>query len=155
MSDGNLVNSFQQHDSSTSRPLSQTHDNSQTGGCDGTSSLQIPPYWTHRRYESYHSIQDNRPAAIILEDHTEEPTGRSGSLWAKGVLIESHVCVTGTIPSAGSFVVWHCKIDTLDVGQFNSLHFPWQLVLERCLLCIYAGRIYNDKKEARDPLILS
>ena len=73
-----------------------------------------PPYWLHRRHESYASIVDNKPAPITLEDHTEGPSEQEGAVWAKGVYIEDHVVVSGNITHVGDFVVWNCRIDTID-----------------------------------------
>lgn len=78
----------------------------------------IPPYWSHRRYESYASVENTKPPPITLEDHTDGQSEQSGSCWARGVVIDGYVIVTGTVPNLGDFVVWNCRIDTLDV----SLH---------------------------------
>lgn len=83
------------------------------------SSSLVPPHWTHRRYESYHSVQGSKPAAITLEDHTEEPTERSNSLWARAVTIDDHILVSGSLPNVGKFVVWVINIDTLDVSNIS------------------------------------
>lgn len=80
----------------------------------------VPPYWSHRRYESYASVENTKPAPITLEDHTEGSFENSGSLWAKGVSIDEHVIVAGSLPHVGDFVVWNCKIDTLDVSQIPA-----------------------------------
>ncbi|KAK0516005.1 hypothetical protein JMJ35_002039 [Cladonia borealis] len=77
----------------------------------------IPPYWSHRRYESYASIENPKPAPITLEDHTEGLGEHTGSCWAKGVSIDDYVIIGGTVPDVGRFVVWNCKIDTLDGGS--------------------------------------
>lgn len=85
--------------------------------CDASLST-VPPYWQYHRFESYASVDIIRPPAIILEDHTEnenEP-GCSSPLWAKAVSLEDHVMVSGSATSVGDYIVWSCKIDTLDVG---------------------------------------
>lgn len=81
-----------------------------------------PPYWgRHRRTHSdisYASVANqSRPTLITLEDHTTGPRQQetNGGLWAKGVTINDHVVVTGTVITAGSYVVWHCTVETLDV----------------------------------------
>lgn len=81
----------------------------------------VPPYWQHRRYESYASANIVRPPAIILEDHTEdlEPNCQT-PLWAKEVSLQDYVVVSGNIPSVGDYVVWNCTIQTLDVGPSSS-----------------------------------
>ncbi|KAL2041506.1 hypothetical protein N7G274_005888 [Stereocaulon virgatum] len=77
----------------------------------------IPPYWSHRRYESYASVETTKPPPITLEDHTDGQSEQSGSCWARGVVIDGYVVVTGTVPNVGKFVVWNCRIDTLDGGS--------------------------------------
>lgn len=86
----------------------------------------VPPYWQHRRYESYASANIVRPPAIILEDHTEdlEPDCRT-PLWAKEVSLQDYVVVSGNIPSVGDYVVWTCAIKTLDVGPSSSIPSIW------------------------------
>ena len=77
----------------------------------------IPPYWQHRRDESYSSIGIVRRPQITLEDHTEEPSEQSKSLWAKGVTIDDYVTVSGNVVGVGDYVVWNCKVETLDVSS--------------------------------------
>lgn len=82
----------------------------------------VPPYWQHRRYESYTSANIVRPPAIILEDHTEDSeTNCQTPLWAKEVSFQDYVVVSGNnIPSVGDYVVWTCTIKTLDVGPSST-----------------------------------
>lgn len=90
-----------------------------------TSLSTVPPYWQHGRYESYTSVDIIRPPAIVLEDHTENDNDPecSSPLWAKAVSLEDYVVVSGNFASVGNYIVWSCKIDTLDVGvSFRSLH---------------------------------
>ena len=87
-----------------------------------TSSL-IPPYWSHRRYESYGSVENTKPAPITLEDHTEGLLEHAGVCWAKGVSIDNYVIIDGTAPNVGRFVVWNCRIDTLDVSLLFNRHW--------------------------------
>ena len=101
----------------TSSQDSSTTDTNAVSDVNINRSL-IPPYWSHRRYESYCSIENTKPPPIVLEDHTEEEFEQSGSVWARSVSIDDYVLVTGTVPNVGNFVVWNCKIDTLDVGLF-------------------------------------
>ena len=93
---------------------------------DGTSQPEtlIPPYWQHRRQFSHASVVSNasftgRPPPIILEDHTEELDGQKSPLWAKSVAIDNHVVVSGNITGVGDYVVWICKVFTLDVGALS------------------------------------
>lgn len=86
------------------------------GGRRDTSLSTVPPYWQHHRYESYTSVNIIRPPAIILEDHTETEPECSSPLWAKAAFLEDYVIVSGNFASVGDYIVWSCKIDTLDVG---------------------------------------
>ena len=78
----------------------------------------IPPYWSHRRYESYCSIEHTKPPPIILEDNTAE---NNSPVWARSVSINDYVLVTGTLPNVGNFIVWNCRIDTLNVSHVHLL----------------------------------
>jgi hypothetical protein len=52
---------------------------------------------------------------ITLEDHTEDPASETTrGLWARSVTIDDHVIVKGK-SGIGAYVVWTCKIQTLDV----------------------------------------
>lgn len=113
-------------ESSESEPSGQNHNSSnghpaeEVEGANLSPSL-IPPYWSHRRYESYTSVKNTRPPPITLEDHTEEPSEQSGAVWAEGVTVDNFVLVSGTVPNVGNFVVWNCKIETLDVSSITLL----------------------------------
>lgn len=115
-------------ESSESAPSAQNHSDSnghspeEADGAKSSPAL-IPPYWSHRRYESYSSVQNAKPPPITLEDHTEEPSEQSGAVWAEGVAIDDYVLVSGTVPNVGNFVVWNCKIETLDVSSSDLLPF--------------------------------
>ena len=92
------------------------HEDVATEERPGTPPPIVPPYWQHRRLVSYASVNLTKPAPITLEDHTEETSEQTGSLWAKGVSIDDSVIVQGNVPSLGDYTVWNCKIDTLDVS---------------------------------------
>ena len=109
---------------------SNGHDDVGQGPDAGTSQTSprpplIPPHWSHKRHESYVSIDhDVRHAApITLEDNTGEDSERNSSCWARRVSIDDYVLVSGSVPTVGTFVVWNCKVDTLDV----SLPCHWQI----------------------------
>lgn len=78
----------------------------------------VPPHWSHQRHESYISIDDRQRGStpIALEDNTGEESERSSSCWARRVSIDDYTLVSGSVPNVGSFVVWNCKVDTLDVS---------------------------------------
>jgi len=90
----------------------------QNGGL--TSPSVAPPYWKHNRSASYASRTSldstNKPPPITLEDHTESPSERSSALWAKSVSIDDYVLVNGNRTGLGAYVVWNCKVQTLDGG---------------------------------------
>ena len=87
----------------------------------------VPAFWQHRRGESFASVRSNaKPPPISLEDHTEEPSELSASLWAKGVSVNNHVVISGNVPGVGDYVVWTCKVDTLDV---STRLLSWRVVL--------------------------
>ena len=104
----------------------------------GSSTSLVPPYWSHRRYESYSSVKNARPPPITLEDHTEEPSEESGAVWAGGVTVDDYVLVSGTVPSVGNFVVWNCRIETLDVSWVALVYvvaFEARVELRRRVAC--------------------
>ncbi|RDW81708.1 uncharacterized protein DSM5745_05265 [Aspergillus mulundensis] len=76
----------------------------------------VPPYWSHHRNASRVSqISTDGGPAITLEDHTEDPNSEtSRGLWAKSVTIDDHVVVQGKT-GIGAYVVWNCKIRTLEI----------------------------------------
>ncbi|KAI9837375.1 MAG: PX domain-containing protein ypt35 [Thelocarpon superellum] len=78
-----------------------------------------PPYWTHQRSGSSASVQSVVPAAITLEDHTEEPSEQSSALWAKKVSIDDYVVVSGSRTGVGAYVVYQCRVETLEGGAMT------------------------------------
>lgn len=87
------------HASSTDRPVSGV----------------IPPYWSHHRNASRTSQISQDQPVITLEDHTEDPNSEtSRGLWAKSVTIDDYAVVEGKT-GVGAYVVWSCRIQTLDV----------------------------------------
>ncbi|KAJ5864244.1 uncharacterized protein N7529_006160 [Penicillium soppii] len=75
----------------------------------------VPPYWhCHDRNGSHASQSSLR--GITLEDHTADPDSEtSRGLWARSVSIDDYVVVRG-MTGVGSYVVWNCRIQTLDGG---------------------------------------
>jgi len=111
----------------------EDHDsaNGELGGEAVQSSTSlVPPYWSHRRYESYCSIGNTKPPPIRLEDHTEEHSLVGNSTWARGVAIDDYVLVAGSVPNLGNFVVWNCTIDTLDVSEIFVLDKHGTVILK-------------------------
>ena len=94
----------------------------------------VPPYWQHRRLISYSSLNTSRPPPITLEDHTEETSEQTGSLWARRVSIEDRVVIQGNVPSLGDYTVWNCNIDTLDVSMRYSVLVLQLRSLEKTVL---------------------
>lgn len=81
----------------------------------------IPPYWqAHQRTvscASYTSVQGRRqPIPIVLQDNTGDQSESNKGIWAKGVDIDGYTLVAGPAMGAGSYVVWNCIIETIDVN---------------------------------------
>lgn len=82
---------------------------------DRPASGVIPPYWSHHRNPSRASQASVDQPAITLEDNTEDPYSEtSRGLWAKSVTVDDYVVVEGKT-GIGAYVVWNCRIQTLDV----------------------------------------
>ena len=99
--------------------LPQARNNSPHGSPkDRPVSGIVPPYWTHHRNVSRASQSSlDRFPAITLEDHTEDPNSEtSRGLWARSVSVNDHVVVQGKT-GIGSYVVWNCTIQTLEVQR--------------------------------------
>ena len=76
-----------------------------------------PPYWQHNRSASYATqVSLEQPPPIRLEDHTEPDSETHGCLWARSVTIDDYVIVRGNHTGIGAYVVWTCKVLTLDGG---------------------------------------
>lgn len=94
------------------RSLSQTSEQSRP-----VSSV-VPPYWQRHDRNASRASQSSLAgsAMITLEDHAADPECEtSRGLWAQSVLIEDHVVVHGKT-GVGAYVVWNCRIQTLDVS---------------------------------------
>ncbi|KAL2374528.1 PX domain-containing protein [Blastomyces gilchristii SLH14081] len=83
----------------------------------------VPPYWRHYRNVSLASqtsldaASAPRRSLIRLEDHTEDPACEtSQGLWARSVTIDDYIVVKGDKSGIGAYVVWICKIQTLEGG---------------------------------------
>lgn len=109
----------------TVRPQSRSVSSqvSQTSGV-------VPPYWHHARNSSRTSqISLDRAPPIRLEDHTEDPDSEtSRGLWAKSVTIDDYVVVQGKT-GLGAYVVWNCRIQTLDVRRTTIARFSFRFSL--------------------------
>ena len=83
------------------------------------SAILSPVYWQHSNNENDDrttSLTSRHPRGITLEDHTITPSETSGSLWAKAITVDSYVVVKGNPTGIGAYVVWNCKVETLDGG---------------------------------------
>lgn len=79
-----------------------------------------PPYWRHQRSVSHLSQTSlDRPRPITLRDRTGSLSSTNGALWAKSISIEDYVIVRGNLTGIGAYVVWTCKVQTLDVSLFT------------------------------------
>ena len=110
----------------SSRPHGSLADGA-AAACRITDDGQVvPPYWQrHLRDDSVVSIASNTLGNpfIRLVDNTEEGSEQSKALWAKSAEIDDHVVVRGTAPGIGDYVVWNCKIETLNVSSALTAHF--------------------------------
>lgn len=82
----------------------------------------VPPYWQRHERNASRASQNSqtRSTLITLEDHTADPDSEtSRGLWARSVSIEDHVVVQGKT-GVGAYVVWNCRIQTLDVSDDAS-----------------------------------
>ncbi len=103
-------------DTTGSDCLNQPHESgNKIPHARGNGAAITPVYWQHQRTESYASVGNSKPTPITLEDHTEEPSEHSGALWAKSVTILDYVIVSGSRTGVGAYVVWNCRVETLDV----------------------------------------
>lgn len=90
---------------------------------DSDQVTDAPPFWwsskgRHSRSTSYHSITQASPAAITLEDHSEEDHEQTQACWARSVTVLDYTVVTG--PSGmGAYVVWPCEVSTLKGGTLS------------------------------------
>ncbi|EXJ88316.1 hypothetical protein A1O1_05246 [Capronia coronata CBS 617.96] len=87
---------------------------------DAVSDQAYTPYWQNS-HDSGHSDNPSpdRPPPIILEDHTESRAASRAALWAKSITIDDYVIVHGSPPGIGAYVVWNCKVQTLDGGPMT------------------------------------
>lgn len=120
------------HDNSTAINT-PNHDGALQSSASSTSttsrrvSAVVPPYWhRHERNTSHVSQSSLRGAArITLEDHTADPNSEtSRGLWASSVAIDDHVIVRG-MTGVGSYVVWNCTVQTLDVSLDLERECGW------------------------------
>lgn len=124
---------------SRSEPNNNDLPDSQEASRPTSLSSVVPPYWSHYRgasRASLSSVEGPRSNPITLEDHTRDPTCETNrGLWASGVTIDDHVIVEGK-SGVGSYVVWNCKIDTLDVCGKPTLELLLTLKLPADLTAI-------------------
>lgn len=79
-----------------------------------------PPYWQHSREpSSSDELSSYRPPPIILEDHTLSRAASRAALWAKAITIDDYVIVRGSPTGIGAYVVWNCRVQTLDGGPMT------------------------------------
>lgn len=78
------------------------------------SYLSAPPYWARKRSATHSTVASDRAPAITLKDNTDEPQSSHNQLWARSITVADHVVVQGNSLGIGAYVVWICKVDTLD-----------------------------------------
>lgn len=111
-------------------PSTTTRDRSVSG--------VIPPYWGHYRNPSRTSQTSvDQSPVITLEDHTEDPNSEtSRGLWARSVSVDDHAVVQGK-SGVGAYVVWNCKIQTLDVRDHSyRVHILRAFMDSNCVVAI-------------------
>ena len=95
-----------------------------------------PPYWQHARSASRNSVFSiGKPQPINLEDNTDEPEGTRSPLWAKVISIDSYTIVTGNVKGVGDYVVWICRVQTLDGGSVT--------IRKRCRMLVLPYRLHS------------
>ena len=75
------------------------------------------PYWTRARSTTYSTIassEGGEAAAITLKDNTEQDQSSHNQLWARAITIDDYVVIQGNNVGIGAYVVWICKVETLD-----------------------------------------
>lgn len=79
-------------------------------------SYQVsPPYWQRERSATHSTVGSlEQPPPITLKDNTEQNTGAHNQLWARSISIDDYVVIQGNSIGVGSYVVWICKVETLD-----------------------------------------
>lgn len=79
------------------------------------SAHATPPYWQHNRTASYATVaSSDRAPAITLQDNTDSQSLKHTQLWAKSITIDDYVIVKGSATGIGAYVVWICRVETLD-----------------------------------------
>lgn len=82
--------------------------------------LASPPYWVRERSATQSTtLSLERPPPITLKDNTDDgytsdPARAHQQLWAKSIAIDDYVIVRGQNVAIGAYVVWICKVETLD-----------------------------------------
>jgi hypothetical protein len=113
------------------------------GSADPESTPTSPPYWQYHRSVSHASVDSTaRPPPISLEDHTEAHSDTSGALWARDITVEDYVIVRGGSTGIGAYVVWNCKVQTINVGARND-----SAQIDSLLTCLGQGRSADHSKE--------
>lgn len=134
-SNNNGNNSIRDNSNVSVLPQPRTHTTSKDRPVSGV----VPPYWSHHRdtsRTSQASLEQLPP--ITLEDHTEDPDSETTrGLWAQSVSIDDYAVVQGKT-GVGSYVVWNCTINTLEVSQAHLAIRVSDLVLT-----VRAGRSHH------------
>ena len=125
----------------------------------------VPPYWQHSRQASRASvISYGKPTPITLEDNSAPPDDVTSPLWARAVVIDSHAVVSGSVKGVGDYVVWTCRVQTLDVRRVSTAcHWHYSdcsqgtsiVIRKRCedvhgpRLAILAQRHFADTRSSK------
>ena len=116
--------------------LSRSQDNDPAQKPDENGPPLSPPYWqrgnstlsilSSSRPKDLTSSKKNRLSGPIrLFDNSEEETSdQARACWAKSARIDDYVIVSGSVSKAGlgSYVVWNCTVETLNVSTNCLAH---------------------------------
>lgn len=117
----------EEHDDDPARPKDKDVENN-----DAEPPIS-PPYWQRGNStlsEASASAQQTRnkqnrlSGPISLHDNSDETENdQARACWAKAARIDDYVIVSGSVSKAGlgSYVVWNCTIETLNVSRYSTL----------------------------------
>lgn len=101
-----------EHDSTSTPPAVEDSK------LEAPSYLTSPPYWLRDRSTTQSTtLSLERPPPITLKDNTDEdddPAHAHQQLWARSITIDDYVIIKGSNAAIGAYVVWICKVETLD-----------------------------------------
>lgn len=109
--DENVANPHDEHNSASA--------SAEDSKLEAQSYPTSPPYWlrSHSGTQST-TLSIERPPPITLKDNTgtdnEDSAQAYRQLWARSITIDDYVVIRGNSAGIGAYVVWICKVETLD-----------------------------------------